>query len=83
MLSPHPSQNGAESDGNKGILKIPQSSSISRASLSDALVSYSGHPLVRSYPSAEIQSEYFAGPVYWALKIRRNTKSNSFQCEIL
>ena len=35
-----PGQNGPGSDGNKGVLCIPQSSSIAEVSLSDCLVSY-------------------------------------------
>ena len=38
-----PGQSGHGSDGNKGVLHIPQSSSIIGASLSDCLVSYQGH----------------------------------------
>ena len=36
---------GPGSDGNEGVLCIPQSSSITGASLSDCLVSYPGHSL--------------------------------------
>ena len=42
------------SDGNEGVLCIPQSSSITEASPSDCLVSYPGHLLGESYPSAEM-----------------------------
>ena len=38
-----PSQSGPGSNGNEGILCIPQSSSITEASPSDCLVSYPGH----------------------------------------
>ena len=38
-----PSDSGPGSDGNKGVFRIPQSSSITRTSPSDCLVSYSGH----------------------------------------
>ena len=44
---------GPGSDGNKGVLLIPQSSSITGTSPSDFLVSYPGHSLVvvgGSYP---------------------------------
>ena len=37
-----PDQSGSESDGNKEVLSIPQSSSITRISSSDVLVSYPG-----------------------------------------
>ena len=50
-----PGQSGPRSNGNKGVLRIPQSSSITRASPSDCLVSYPGHS---SYASAEKQLVY-------------------------
>ena len=59
-------QSGPGSDGNKGVLRIPQSSSIARTSPSDCFVSYPGHSLGGSYPSAEKQSVYSTGPVDWA-----------------
>ena len=39
-------QSGPGSDGNEGVLRIPQSSGITGASPSDCLVSYPGHSLV-------------------------------------
>ena len=50
------------SDGNKGVLGIPQSSSITGASLSDYLQSNLGHSLEESYPSVEMQSVYSITP---------------------
>ena len=48
-----PGQRGAGSDGNDGVLRIPQSLSITGASQSDCFVSYPGHALAgKSYPSA-------------------------------
>ena len=44
-----------EIDGNEGVLRIPQSSSITGTSPSICLVSYSGHSFGVSYPSAEVQ----------------------------
>ena len=41
-----PSQSGPGSNGNKEVLHVPQSSSITEASPSDCLVSYQGHSLV-------------------------------------
>ena len=41
-----PGQNGPGSDGNEGVLCIPQSSNIAGTSPSDSLVSYPGHSLV-------------------------------------
>ena len=46
----------------KEVHHIPQSSSITEASPSDYLVSYPGHSLGESYPSAEMQSVYSAAP---------------------
>ena len=39
-------ESGPGSDGNEGVLGIPQSSSIAGTSPSDCLVSYAGHSLV-------------------------------------
>ena len=47
-----PGQSGAGSDGNERVLYILQNSSITRASPSDCLVSYQGHRVGGSYPSA-------------------------------
>ena len=41
-----PGQSGPGSDGNEGVLRIPQRSSIAGTSSSDCLVSYPGHSLV-------------------------------------
>ena len=55
-----PTQNGPGSDGNEGVLRIPQSFSITGTSPSDCLVSYSGQLLGgASYPFAEVQSVYY------------------------
>ena len=56
------------SNGNKGVLCIPKSSSISIISLSDCLVSYLGHSLGETYPFAEVQSVYSSTPDYWVLE---------------
>ena len=51
------------SNGNKGVLCIPQSSSITEALPSDCLMSHPGHALGRgSYSSAEMQSVYSTAP---------------------
>ena len=55
-------QSGPGSDGNEEVLHIPQSSSITENSASDCLVSYAGHSLEESYPSAEMQSMYSIVP---------------------
>ena len=51
---------------NKGVLRIPQSSSITGTSPSDGLVSYSEHSL-GGYPSIEMQSEYSTAQADWAM----------------
>ena len=60
-----PIQSGPGSNGNGGVLRIPQSLSIIETSPSDCLVSYPGHSLGGSYPSAEVQSVYSTAPVDW------------------
>ena len=58
-----PGQSGPGRDGNEGVLCIPQSSSITRTSSWDCLVSYPGHSLeVGSHPSAEVHSVYSTAP---------------------
>ena len=51
-----PDQSGRESNGNKRVPRISQSSSITEISKSDCFVSYPGHSLGESYPSAEMNS---------------------------
>ena len=65
-----PGQSWPGGNGNEGVLRIPQSSSITRASPSYSFVSYevlnsaalaywtAGHPLGESYPSGEMLSVY-------------------------
>ena len=55
---------GPGSDGNEGVLCIPQSSS--KASPSDWSVSYPGHSLGEYYPSAEMQLVYSIAAANWA-----------------
>ncbi len=54
-----PGQSEPGSDGNKGVIRIPQSSSVTGTSPSDCLVSYPGH-------SAEMPSVHSTAPVDWA-----------------
>ena len=68
-----PGQSGPGSDGNKGVLCILQSSSITGISLSDCLVSYPGHSLGEFYPTADMQSVYSAASVDWP-KVKSNPK---------
>ena len=64
-------QIGPGSDGNEGVFRIPQSSSITETSQSDCLVSKTGHSLVEgSYPSAELQSVYSTAPGHWTITKR-------------
>ena len=66
-----PSQSGPGSDGNEGVLHIPQSSNITGISPSDCLVSYQDTRWGGgSYPSAEKQSVYSTAPADWASVIR-------------
>ena len=63
-----PGQSGPGSNGNEGVLRIPQSSSITGTSPLDFLVSYQEHSLVGgSYPSAEVQSVYSTAPTDWTI----------------
>ena len=52
---------------------FPQSFSITGASPSDCLVSYPGHSLRESYPSAEMQSVYSTAQANWAYIREWNT----------
>ena len=61
-----PGQSEPWCNGNKGVVCIPQSSSITGASPSDWLVSYLGHSLEEIYSSAEMQSVHFPVPADWA-----------------
>ena len=65
-----PGQSAPRSDGNEGVLHIPQRSSITGTLPSDCLVSYPGHLLGVPYPSAEMQSVYSTAlPTSWLGKI--------------
>ena len=56
-----------EDNRNEGVLLIPQSPSITGTSPSDCLVSYAGHSLGGSYPSAKKQSVYSIAPADWVI----------------
>ena len=65
-----PGQSGPWSNGNEGVLRIPQRSSVTEASPSDYLVLYPGISLGESYHSAAKLSVYsqFTGQVYiWCI----------------
>ena len=65
-----PGESGPGNDGNEGVLRIHQSSSITETSPSDCLVSYLGHSLGEY--TAGMQSGYSTVPAYWA-KINSKT----------
>ena len=65
--------NAPGTNGNEGVLCIPQSSSITGTSPSDCSVSYPGHSLRGSYHSVEKQSMYFTAPVGWVIVLDWNT----------
>ena len=76
-------QSGPGSDGNKGLLYIPQSFIIAGASPSDCLVSCHnpGHSLGESYLSAEMQLVYSAAPTNWANQLSTQKQIvNSYIC---
>ena len=70
-ISTYQGHSGPGSNGNEGVLCIPQSSSITKASLSDCLVLYPGHTFEvgYSYASAEMQSVYSAVPADFATDV--------------
>ena len=77
----NPGQSGPGSDGNEGVLHVPQSFSITEASPSDCLMSYPGHSLGEFYPSAEIQSVYSTAAVNWAkTELETALFSKNFKC---
>ena len=59
-------QSGPGSDGNEGVLHIPQGFSITGVSPLDCLGSYPGHLLAGSYPSVEILLMDSTAPAEWA-----------------
>ena len=69
FTSIQPGQSGPGSDGNVGLLHIPQSFSITGISPSDCLVSYPGHSLRGCYRSAEVQSVYSTAQTDWVIII--------------
>ena len=63
-----PGQSGSGKDGNKEVVCIPQSSTITGASSSDCLMSYPEHSLRGgggSYLSPEMQSVHSTAPFSW------------------
>ena len=64
-----PGQSGPGSDGNEGVLRIPQSTNITGTSPSDCLVPYRGNSLGDggSYPAADVPVIYSTAPADWAI----------------
>ena len=64
-----PGQSGSGSDGNEGVLHIPQSSNIHYWSLTIKLFTVISRKLTRgwSYPSAEMQLVYSTAPTKWTV----------------
>ena len=58
----HSGPSGPESDGNEGVIRIPQSSSITRTSPLDCLVSYPGHSLGEVLPLCRGTDSVFYSP---------------------
>ena len=60
--APTPGQSGPGSNGNKGVLRIPQSPSIAGTSLSDCLVSHLAHTSVGVLPLCRGAVSVFYSP---------------------
>ena len=70
-------QSSPGSNGSEGVLRIPQSSSITGTSPSDCLVSYPGLSLGRGfYPTAEIRLLYSTAPANWARNKKEKLSEN-------
>ena len=79
----NPDHSEPRSKGNEGVFYIPYSSRI-WASPSDGLMSYPGHSLEESYPSAEMQSAYSTVLANWAdfeQFLHKQLKFRSFERE--
>ena len=72
-------QSGPGRNNNEEVLRIPQSSSVIGASPLDCLLSYPRRLLGESYPSAEMQSVYFAAPVDGAIYMYINEVQKNSQ----
>ena len=60
-------QSGPGSDGNKGVLRIPQSSGIIGTSPSDCLVSYPGHSLGKGLTPLQRSNQCILEPFLFGL----------------
>ena len=63
-------QSGPESARNEGVLRIPQSSSITGTSALYCFVSYQDTRWKGSYSSEEIQTVYSTAPADWKIIVR-------------
>ena len=63
-----PGQSEPGSNGNEGVLRIPQSPSITGTSSADPLMLYPGHTWVgEAYSSEEVQSMYSTATADWSI----------------
>ena len=67
-----PGQSGPRNDGNKEVIRIPQSCNIIAASPSDYLVSYTRHLLKKSYHFVDMHTVYSALPADWDILSNTN-----------
>ena len=72
-----PGRSGPRSDSNKGVPRIPQSSSIAGTLQSHCLVSYQDTRWGGSYPSAEVPSVYSTAPADWT-RFNRGDRYNNY-----
>ena len=72
-VATNPGQSGPGSDGNEGVLCIPQSANITGTSQSDCLVSYSGHLLGGVSPLCREAVGVLC--IGWVLPLRRKAAS--------
>ena len=71
-----PDQSGPGSDGNEGVLRIPQRSSTAGTSSSDCLVSYAGHSSGGVLPLCRGAVSVFYSPSRLGNKSFRNASPN-------
>ena len=76
-----PCLSGPGGNGNEGVLRIPQSVSITRASPSDFLLSYPRHSLRvgKSDPSVEMQLIFSPASVDWATTKMEDDRMNNLR----
>ena len=70
-----PDQSGPGSNGNERVQHIPQSFKIEASPLNGSM-SYPGHSLEVTYPSAEMQSVYSTAPANWVVYLVGSEEAN-------